>query len=82
MEITGVNSANTARCLGFKRNILPVDRIRTELTKLDDFEFLKDEIESLKKVLLALDRMEHVITIPEEIRVNACKALDAMLAVK
>ena len=37
---------------------------------------------SLEKVLLALDRMEHVITIPEEIRVNACKALDAMLAVK
>jgi len=37
---------------------------------------------SLEKVLLSLDKMEHVITIPEEIRVSACKALDAMLAVK
>jgi len=37
---------------------------------------------SLEKVLLSLDRMEHVTTIPEEIRVSACKALDAMLAVK
>jgi quinolinate synthase len=37
---------------------------------------------NLEKVLLALDKMEHVVTIPEEIRVRACKALDAMLAVK
>ena len=37
---------------------------------------------SLEKLLLSLDKMEHVITIPEEIRVSACKALDAMLAVK
>jgi quinolinate synthase len=37
---------------------------------------------SLEKVLLALDRMEYVVTIPEEIRMRACKALDAMLAVK
>jgi quinolinate synthase len=37
---------------------------------------------NLEKVLLALDKMEYVVTIPEEIRVKACKALDAMLAVK
>jgi len=37
---------------------------------------------SLEKVFLSLDKMEHVITIPEEIRVSACKALDAMLAAK
>jgi quinolinate synthase len=37
---------------------------------------------NLENVLLALDKMEYVVTIPEEIRVKACKALDAMLAVK
>ena len=37
---------------------------------------------NLENVLLALDKMEYIVTIPEEIRVKACKALDAMLAVK
>jgi quinolinate synthase len=37
---------------------------------------------NLEKVLLALDKMEYVVSVSEGVRVNACKALDAMLAVK
>lgn len=37
---------------------------------------------TLKSVLNALQRMEHVIKVPEDIRIPAKKALDRMLAVK
>ncbi len=37
---------------------------------------------TLKSVLNALQKMEHVIKVPEEIRIPAKKALDRMLAVK
>jgi len=36
---------------------------------------------TLEKVLLALETMEYVVTVPEEIRAKASKALDAMLEV-
>jgi quinolinate synthase len=36
---------------------------------------------NLEKVLLALEKMEHVVTISEKVRVGARKALDAMLTV-
>lgn len=36
---------------------------------------------NLEKVFLALEKMEHVVTISEEMRMDACKALDAMLVV-
>jgi len=36
---------------------------------------------TLDKVLLALEMMDYVVTVPEQIRVRARKALDAMLAV-
>jgi quinolinate synthase len=37
---------------------------------------------TLKSVLRALDRMEQVIKVPEEIRILAKRALDRMLAIK
>ena len=36
---------------------------------------------TLERVRLALETMEYVVTVPEEIRVRAHKALDAMLKV-
>jgi len=37
---------------------------------------------TLEKVLLALEKMEYVVTVPEETRARARKALDGMLAVE
>lgn len=37
---------------------------------------------NLEKVLFSLDRMQHMVTVPEDVRVRAKEALDRMLAVK
>jgi quinolinate synthase len=40
------------------------------------------KIVNLEEVLASLEKMEHMVTVPEDVRVRAKKALDRMLAVK
>jgi quinolinate synthase len=37
---------------------------------------------NLEKVLASLDKMQHTVTVPEDVRVRAKEALDRMLAIK
>ncbi|MGA9189300.1 MAG: quinolinate synthase NadA, partial [Methanosarcina sp.] len=37
---------------------------------------------NLEKVLISLDKMQHIVTVPQNVRARAKKALDRMLAVK
>jgi len=37
---------------------------------------------NLEKVLASLDKMQHIVTVPEDVRIRAKEALDRMLAVK
>jgi quinolinate synthase len=40
------------------------------------------KIVNLEKVMASLEKMQHIVTVPEDVRVRAKKALDRMLAVK
>ena len=40
------------------------------------------KIVNLEKVLASLEKMQHIVTVPEDVRARAKKALDRMLAVK
>jgi quinolinate synthase len=37
---------------------------------------------NLEKVLISLDKMQHIVTVPYDVRIKAKEALDRMLAVK
>ena len=37
---------------------------------------------NLEKILISLNKMKHIVTVPEDVRARAKEALDRMLAVK
>jgi quinolinate synthase len=37
---------------------------------------------NLEKVLISLEKIQHIVTVPSDIRIRAKKALDRMLTVK